>query len=166
MRTELWVVFAMALSFALGMALESARASADDKNDARVTGIGGVFFKARDPRKLADWYRQHLGIPFESAGSSDAAPAYHSFEWREKDDSTRIGSTAFSIFSDKTKYFEPSQAPFMINYRVANLDRMLAKLKADGVTVDPKIDDESYGRFGWAMDPEGNRLELWEPKNP
>ncbi|HTR48677.1 MAG TPA: VOC family protein [Verrucomicrobiae bacterium] len=166
MRTGVWVFFAMAFSFAVGMAIEAARASAAGNDDARVTGIGGVFFKARDPRKLADWYRQHLGIGFQAAGNSDAAPMYSSFEWREKDDPKQLGSTAYSIFPQNTKYFDPSQAPFMINYRVTNLERVLAKLKADGATVDPKVEDEPYGKFGWAMDPEGNRFELWEPKTP
>jgi predicted enzyme related to lactoylglutathione lyase len=88
----------------------------------------------------------------------------HVFPWREKDHAETVGSTVFSIFFMGSKYFDPSSAPFMINLRVANLERLLAQLKAEGVQVDEKIDDESNGRFGWAMDPEGHRIELWEPK--
>jgi uncharacterized glyoxalase superfamily protein PhnB len=164
MRLHLWIYFAIAGSFALGMMVESVRASMGDKDETRVTGIGGVFFKAHDPRALAAWYRQHLGIAIEPAGNSPTAPAFHSFEWREKADAEKTGSTVFAIFSDKDKYFDPSHAPFMINFRVVNLDRIRAELKQEGVTVDDKIQDESYGRFGWVMDPEGNRIELWEPK--
>ncbi len=164
MRYGLWIACLMALSFALGMMLESARASSSGENDTRVTGIGGIFFKARDPRKLADWYRQHLGIDLKSTGSSATSPQYHAFEWKEKDNPGKTGATVYSIFSDQTKYFDPSRASFMINYRVANLDRILGELKKEGVTVDDKTDDEPNGRFGWAIDPEGNRFELWEPK--
>lgn len=166
MRPGLRLILAMALGFILGMALQSALASQGDREQVRVTGIGGVFFKAHDARKLAAWYEQHLGITFEAAGNSDTAPMYHSFEWRENHDPKQLGSTAYSIFPDKTKYFEPSHASFMIDYRVKNLDRVLAKLRSEGVSVDQKIDDEPYGRFGWALDPEGNRFELWEPKTP
>ena len=165
MRYALWIPSLMVLSFALGMMLESARASIADKDETRVTGIGGIFFKAREPRELADWYRQHLGIDLKSTGSSETSAQYHAFEWRQKGDPGKIGSTVFSIFSDKTKYFEPSSSSFMINYRVASLDRILRQLKKEGVAVDDKIDDEPNDRFGWAMDPEGNRLELWQPKN-
>ena len=164
MRYAMWIPCLMGLSFVLGMMLESARASSSDENDTRVTGIGGIFFKARDPRKLADWYRRHLGIDLKSTGSSATSAQYHPFEWLEKGDPGKTGSTVFTIFSDQTKYFDPSHSSFMINYRVANLDRLLAQLKKEGVTVDDKIQDEGYGRFGWAMDPEGNRFELWEPK--
>jgi len=163
MRFHLWVYLAIALSFALGMMVEAVRASMDDKEEARVTGIGGVFFKARDPQKLAEWYRAHLGIPLESAGSGPTAPSFCSFEWREKNDPQKPGATAFAIFAEKSGYFDQSQSQFMINFRVANLDRILAQLKKDGVTVDAKTSDESNGRFGWATDPEGNRIELWEP---
>lgn len=161
MKTQLAVYVAMALSFAVGMAVERVRAAAQ-KQEPRVTGIGGVFFKARDPRALAAWYKQHLGIALEPAGSGADAPAFGSFEWLEKGEPHKEGMTTFAIFPEKSTYFAPSS--FMINFRVANLDRIRAELKEAGVQVDDKVNDESYGRFGWATDPEGNRIELWEPK--
>jgi predicted enzyme related to lactoylglutathione lyase len=125
----------------------------------RVTGIGGIFFKSKDPDTLREWYRDHLGI--ESDGANGA-----SFPWREADNPDREGLTIWSAFPDNTRYFDPSNAPFMINYRVANLDWLLAQLREEGVTVDPKIEEYEYGRFAWIMDPEGNRIELWEPPVP
>jgi predicted enzyme related to lactoylglutathione lyase len=122
----------------------------------RVTGIGGVFFKARDPKGLRTWYREKLGV--------DASEGFALFKWRETDDSGRAGTTVWSLFKSDSKYFAPSEAPFMINYRVRDLDRMLAQLKAQGVAVDPKVTDDFNGKFGWVVDPEGNKIELWEPK--
>lgn len=122
----------------------------------KVTGIGGVFFKARDPKKLGAWYREHLGIEPDANG-------YVSFHWRDRDDPERIGSTAWNPFDHDTRYFEPSRAPFMINYRVDDLHALLEALRAEGLEVDPKVEESEFGRFGWVMDPEGNRIELWEP---
>jgi predicted enzyme related to lactoylglutathione lyase len=123
----------------------------------RVTGIGGIFFKAQAPKKLQAWYQQQLGITPDADG-------YVSFHWREKDDPERAGFTAWSLFPRDTKHFDPSQAPFLLNYRVANLGRMLAQLRAQGVKVADRIEEHENGRFAWVMDPEGNRIELWEPK--
>ena len=120
----------------------------------RVTGIGGIFFKAKDPEKLKAWYRTHLGVESESWGAV--------FHWRD-DPRYANGSTAWSIFPDDTKHFAPADRPFMINYRVADLDGLLEQLRAEGVDVDPKTDVSEFGKFGWVMDPEGNRVELWEP---
>jgi predicted enzyme related to lactoylglutathione lyase len=165
MKFGLWMPCAILLSFALGMVLQSARGSSVAKDATRVTGVGGFFFKAQNPRKMADWYRAHLGVAFDAAGEGEHAMQYHPFHWREKDHPETIGATVFSIFPANTKYFEPSSASFMMNFRVANLERLLAQLKQEGVKVNDKIiDDGSNGRFGWAMDPEGNRIELWEPK--
>lgn len=164
MKFGLWMPCAIVLSFALGMVLQSARGSSAAKDATRVTGLGGFFVKAQNPGKLADWYRAHLGIALVAAGKGEHAPQYYPFHWREKDHPETIGATTFSIFPVNTKYFEPSSASFMMNFRVANLEQLLAQLKQEGVKVDDKIDDESNGRFGWAMDPEGNRIELWEPK--
>ena len=125
----------------------------------RITGIGGVFFKAKDPSKLMAWYRKHLGVKPESEASSNSI-----FQWREKDDAKRVGYTVWAIFPHDTKYFDPSGSPFMINYRVHDLDRLLGQLKREGVTVDEKREEYEYGKFGWITDPEGNRIELWEPK--
>ncbi|MGH9746603.1 MAG: VOC family protein [Candidatus Acidiferrales bacterium] len=155
---------AIVLSFALGMVLQSARGSSAANDAPRVTGLGGFFFKAQSPGTLADWYRTHLGIALVAAGKSERAPQFFAFKWREKDHPDTIGSTAFSIFPATTKYFEPSTATFMLNFRVANLEQLLAQLKQEGIKVGDKIDDDSTGRFGWVMDPEGNRIQLWEPK--
>jgi len=121
----------------------------------RVNGIGGVFFKAREPKKMAAWYRDHLGI--QSKGG------YADFVWREKDNPDRIGHTVWTIFPTNTSYFGSSTGPMMINYRVANLERLLAQLRGAGVAIE-KVEDQAYGRFAWITDPEGNRIELWEPK--
>ncbi len=151
---------ALATSFACGMMVQAARGSSAEKKDVRVTGIGGVFFKAHDAMKLAAWYREHLGIPSEGAESG----AYHEFEWLEKDNPSKTGGTVWAVFPETTKNFGASKSPLMIDYRVANLERLLAQLKSEGVQVEDKIEDAPYGRFGHATDPEGNRFELWEPK--
>jgi len=114
-----------------------------------------VFFKARDPKALAAWYRDHLGVPvpegqayaaFESAGGGE--------------------QTVWSSFPADTEYFGSGGSSLMINYRVDDLEAMLAQLRGAGVTVDERVEEYEYGRFGWALDPEGNRFELWEPKPP
>jgi catechol 2,3-dioxygenase-like lactoylglutathione lyase family enzyme len=124
----------------------------------RVTGIGGVFFKSKDPEKLGAWYEKHLGLRREPAGTGVAV----TFPWR--DDHGGDGMTVWSIFPSDTKYFEPSHSGFMVNFRVADLDGLLELLRAEGVEVDPHREDYDYGRFAWIMDPDGNRVELWEPR--
>jgi predicted enzyme related to lactoylglutathione lyase len=119
----------------------------------RVIGLGGVFFKARDPEALYVWYEKHLGIKRDDP---------HSAIFHNKGDED--GLIVWSIFPADTKYFEPSGSSIMINYRVENLDALLDALTAEGVQVDPKREEHDYGKFGWIMDPEGNRIELWEPK--
>ena len=128
----------------------------------RVTGIGGIFFKSDNPDQLYSWYEKHLGISREPHGQGA------SFEWCElrADDGTEPGPkglTAWSIFPTTTKYFGDSKAGFMVNYRVDNLDALLDELKQSGVKVDPHREDYDYGRFAWISDPDGNRIELWEP---
>jgi predicted enzyme related to lactoylglutathione lyase len=122
----------------------------------KVTGIGGVFFKARDPELMYQWYEKHLGIRRDPDGSGVA------FRW--SDDQSPSPMTAWAIFPEATKYFGSGSSPFMINFRVADLDALLDNLKADGVEIDPKREDYDYGRFAWIIDPEGNRIELWQPK--
>lgn len=124
----------------------------------RVTGIGGVFFKARDPKALSAWYREKLGVAMRNGAQ------FSTFEWREREDPSRVGTTAWSLFRSDSNYFAPSQASFMINYRVRDLDRMLAQLRALGVTVESKVTEDFNGKFAWVVDPEGNKIELWEPK--
>ena len=121
----------------------------------QVTGIGGVFFKAKDPKSMLAWYRANLGFP--------ARGSYADFKWREKDQPDQLGHTAWRIFPTNTTYFGQATGPLMINYRVANLDRMLDQLRKNGTTAE-KVENYDYGRFAWITDPEGNRIELWEPK--
>jgi len=121
---------------------------------ARVTGIGGIFFKARDAVALRAWYREHLGIDVQEWGGT-------TFRWN--DPPAPEGATVWSVFPATSKYFDPSPAPFMVNYRVADLAAMLADLRAAGCNVDDKVEESEYGKFGWVMDPEGNRIELWQP---
>lgn len=120
----------------------------------RVTGIGGVFFKAKDPKALAEWYRVHLGVKVEAWGGA-------AFRWA--DDANGDGTTAWNLFKDDTSYFAPSTASFMINYRVEDLHALLAALRAEGCHVEDKIDESEFGKFGWVIDPEGNKVELWQP---
>jgi predicted enzyme related to lactoylglutathione lyase len=122
---------------------------------ARVTGIGGVFLRARDPKALTAWYTEHLGVQLSEYGGA-------TFLWSEEVPAT-TGMTTWSLFPDDTKYFGPGQQAAMINYRVDDLDALLAQLAAAGVWIDPKREDADYGRFAWIQDLEGNRLELWQP---
>jgi predicted enzyme related to lactoylglutathione lyase len=122
----------------------------------RVTGIGGIFFKAKDPETLHAWYREHLGIDVQSWGGA-------SFNWTDGDGNPLAGTTAWLIASEKSDQFAPSAAPFMVNYRVADLDALLAALRAEGCNVLDQTDDSEYGKFGWVIDPEGNKVELWQP---
>ena len=122
----------------------------------RVIGIGGVFFKAKDPEKLRAWYQEHLGLEVDAYGSV----VFHS---PESEAERKTAQTVWSLFPSDTKYFDPSTAPFMINYRVENLAALLEVLRSEGVEVDERSDEAEYGKFGWIMDPEGNRIELWEP---
>ena len=121
----------------------------------RVTGIGGVFFKSRDPKALAEWYRTHLGMDVQQWGGV-------AFRWSD-DAPAGTGTTIWSPFKDDTNYFAPSTAPFMLNFRVADLHALLDALRAEGCAVQEEVQESEYGKFGWVMDPEGNKLELWEP---
>jgi predicted enzyme related to lactoylglutathione lyase len=123
----------------------------------RVTGIGGIFFKAANSASLYDWYEKHLGIKQDFPGQGAM------FHWRDAKDPEKPGITVWSIFPETTKYLDPSKSRFMINYRVENLDALLEALHAEGVEIDPKREDHDYGRFAWITDPEGNKIELWEP---
>jgi len=119
---------------------------------ARVTGIGGIFFKSRDPKALAAWYAKHLGLPVSPFGGVKFA-----------EDESRPGVTLWTPFKEDTDYFKPSTKDFMINFRVDDLDALLAQLRSEGVQVDANVQDSEYGKFGWIMDPDGNRVELWQP---
>ena len=122
----------------------------------RVTGIGGVFFKSKDPKALGAWYQKHLGVPVQAWGGA-------SFDWRSPNNPEGHGTTAWSLFPADSAHFGSGGSPFMVNYRVENLHSLLAVLRAEGVAVEEKVDESKYGKFGWVADPEGNRIELWEP---
>lgn len=128
--------------------------AAPAESPGHVTGVGGVFFKAKDPKALAAWYHDALGMPMEAWGG--AALRYDAPKHPPK--------LAWSAFPDSTKYFAPSTSAFMINYAVDDLDALLARLHAKGIEVLKRADDDANGRFAWILDPEGNKVELWEPK--
>ena len=121
----------------------------------RVTGIGGLFFKTKDPKKTKDWYQKHLGFNTDDWGCT--------FWWKDKEGND--ASTQWSPFKDDTTYFEPSEKPFMFNYRVENLTELLVELKKEGVTIVGETQEFDYGKFAWVLDNEGNKIELWEPKD-
>ena len=117
----------------------------------RVTGIGGIFFKAKDAPALRAWYKRHLAIDVQDWGGT-------AFTWTPTG-----GMTVWSVFPEASNHFAPSNAPFMVNYRVEDLQAVITALKAEGCNVLDKIDDSEYGKFGWVIDPEGNKVELWQP---
>ncbi|HEX3599818.1 MAG TPA: VOC family protein [Lacipirellulaceae bacterium] len=123
----------------------------------KVTGIGGVFFKCKDPASIRAWYKTHLGLDIDQYGTT--------FEWRQSDEPARKGFTQWSPFNEDTDYFQPSKREFMINYRVENLEALGAELKASGVTIVDAIEVFEYGKFVHILDEEGNKLELWEPND-
>lgn len=116
----------------------------------KVTGVGGIFMKCKNPKAQQEWYKAKLGIG-------------DMFEWRDKEDSNKICQTAVCFFDENTDYFKPSNKDFMYNYRTDNLEALLEELKKEGVQVVGNIEVYDYGKFGWIMDPEGNKIELWEP---
>lgn len=122
----------------------------------RVTGIGGIFIKSGDPQRLRDWYRTHLGIQIEEWGGV-------AFRWKSDDNPAGTGTTVWSVFEASSNYFAPSNAGFMVNYRVADLHALIAQLRAEGCNVMDKVDESEFGKFGWVVDPDGNKIELWEP---
>jgi catechol 2,3-dioxygenase-like lactoylglutathione lyase family enzyme len=124
-----------------------------------VVGIGGIFFKANDPEKLGAWYRKHLGLELEEFGGVTFRQAETPADKLPK----REAYSVWSPFPADTGYFAPSNKEFMVNFRVADLDGLLAALRAQGVEVDERTEKSEFGYFAWAMDPEGNRIELWEP---
>ncbi|MBK8290481.1 MAG: VOC family protein [Flammeovirgaceae bacterium] len=125
----------------------------------RVTGLGGVFFKTADSKKIKEWYGKHLGLPVDEYGAS--------FRWIDIDnkEAATPALTAWSPFKADTTYFNPSEKQFMFNYRVENLVELLSVLKEEGVQIVGEMEEYPYGKFGWVMDPDGNKIELWEPKD-
>jgi predicted enzyme related to lactoylglutathione lyase len=121
----------------------------------KVTGVGGIFFKCQNPAEMKDWYGKNLGLPVSQWGVK--------FEFRDIDNPDKKGSLAWSTFKQDTKYFEPSTKDFMINYRVENLEALVEELKKAGVTICDEIDASDYGKFVHILDPENNKIQLWEP---
>lgn len=151
------LILALAVSFGFGFAVNSMMTNTK-KNEIKmkkVTGIGGVFFKCKDPKKMTDWYQKHLGL--------DTNPYGATFNWYEGADSTTKATTQWTPFPETTKYFEPSNNDFMINYRVENLTTLVEELKKEGVAIVDKIETYDYGKFVHILDAEGNKVQLWEP---
>jgi catechol 2,3-dioxygenase-like lactoylglutathione lyase family enzyme len=121
----------------------------------RILGIGGIFFKSANRDQTREWYSKHLGLTDKGQGAM--------LPWREHDDPKKEHVTVWTVFPDSTKYFDPGRAPFMINYIVDDLDALLDRLKQEGVKIDANRMDESYGRFAWIYDSDGNKIELWQP---
>ena len=147
------------LTFCCGYAFKSFTIEmTEEKSSSRkVTGIGGIFFKSKDPNKLKEWYSTHLGLNTNKYGTV--------FEFRQGMDSSQKGFTQWSPFSEKTKYFEPSTKDFMINYRVEDLEELVSQLKKDGVVITDSVVTVEYGKFVHILDLEGNKVELWEPND-
>jgi len=153
------LISALAISFGFGFAFKTiiTKPSNDLQITKKVTGIGGIFFKCKDPGKMRDWYKIHLGLNTNQYGAV--------FEWHQGADSTKKGFTQWSPFNDKTNYFEPSTKDFMINYRVQNIESLVVGLKKEGVIVVDTIEMVDYGKFVHILDVEGNKVELWEPND-
>lgn len=159
MKKRILITLALVVTFGLGFAFRSLiTKNADDQPSLKkATGIGGIFFKCKDPKKVREWYATHLGLSTNQYGAV--------FEWRQGADTTKKGFTQWSPFGEKTKYFEPSTKDFMINYRVENLEALIEQLRKDSVTIVDKIETVEYGKFVHILDIEGNKIELWEPND-
>ncbi len=157
MKTLSLLLITAIVCFVLGFSLRQNITKQEMDKMKRVTSIGGVFFKCKNPDKIKEWYSKHLGLNTDKYGTS--------FEWRQADDGIKKGFTAWSPFTENTKYFEPSEKEFMINYRVENLEWLIEELKKEGVTVVDSIEVYEYGKFVHILDIEGNKIELWEPND-
>ncbi|CAN5561445.1 hypothetical protein BH10BAC5_BH10BAC5_19590 [soil metagenome] len=156
---KLYIFILVVAAFSFGfVAKEIVTISHDNTALKRVTGLGGVFFKSKDPKKLKEWYQTHLGLNMDDYGTS--------FEWRLSDDGSKKGYTQWGTFKETTKYFLPSEKQFMINYRVADLEALVKELKTEGVTITDTLEAYDYGKFIHIMDDDGNKIELWEPLDP
>lgn len=150
--------FLIATSFLSGFTLKTILTQPEETQTMKkVTGIGGIFFKCKDPQKMKEWYQKYLGLNTNQYGAV--------FEWHQGADSTKKGFTNWSPFKETTKYFEPSTKDFMINYRVDDLEALVEELKKNGVTIVDAIETYDYGKFVHILDTEGNKVELWEPND-
>jgi len=159
MKKKTLLIIALATAFGFGFAFNTIITKQSDVRQSikKVTGIGGIFFKCKDPKKIREWYKTNLGLNTNDYGAV--------FEWRQGADTTKKGFTQWSPFNEKTKYFEPSTKDFMINYRVENLESLVAGLKKNGVIVVDSLETIDYGKFIHILDVEGNKVELWEPND-
>lgn len=159
MKRSTLTVFLIAISFCFGFTFNTiiTKQSNAQTEIKKATGIGGIFFKCKDPKKMREWYQAHLGLNTNQYGAV--------FEWRQGADTTKKGFTQWSPFAETTKYFAPSTKDFMINYRVENMEVLVEQLKKDGVTITDTIEAVEYGKFVHILDVEGNKVELWEPND-
>ena len=159
MKKTSLLILVIATSFCFGFAFKSIISKQPDQQTTfkKVTGIGGIFFKCKDPGKVREWYKTNLGLNTNQYGAV--------FEWYQGADSTKKGFSQWSPFKETTKYFEPSTKEFMINYRVENMEALLAELKKNGVTITDTVQSVEYGKFVHILDVEGNKLELWQPND-
>ena len=156
MKNTTFLLLALATSFFAGFALKTMLPQQIETREMKkVTGIGGIFFKCKDPDKMKTWYQKNLGLNTNQYGAV--------FEWYQGADSTKKGFTTWSPFRETTKYFEPSTKDFMINYRVDDLQALAGELKKSGVTIVDTVETYDYGKFVHILDAEGNKVELWEP---
>ena len=159
MKKTAFTILVIASSFFVGFAFKTiiTKPSFEPPTAKKVTGIGGIFFKCKDPKAMREWYQTNLGLNTNQYGTV--------FEWYQGADSTKKGFTQWSPFKETTKYFEPSTKDFMINYRVDDLVGLVGELKKSGVTVVDSIQTVDYGKFVHILDMEGNKIQLWEPKD-
>jgi catechol 2,3-dioxygenase-like lactoylglutathione lyase family enzyme len=159
MKKTIFILLLIAISFGSGFAFKAALTTSAHRATElkRVTGIGGIFFKCKEPAKMRAWYKEHLGLQTNPYGAV--------FEWRQGTDTLKKGFTQWTPFNEKTGYFKPSDKDFMINYRVANLSALMVQLKKEGVDVLDSVETADYGKFVHIMDIEGNKIELWEPND-
>lgn len=160
MKKILLTITLISTSFLLGFAFNTILSHKKNGKMKKVTGIGGIFFKCKDPKAVNEWYKTHLGF--------DTSPYGTSFEWQQLDPTsggTKKGLTQWNPFAENTKYFEPSAKDFMINYRVENLEALVEELRKENVTIVDKIETYDYGKFVHILDMEGNKIQLWEPKD-
>lgn len=159
MKRTFVIILLMAAAFCSGFAFKAALIPPQVETPGlkRVTGIGGIFFKCKEPVKVRAWYREHLGLNTNDYGAV--------FEWRQGVDTLKKGFTQWSPFKETTTYFSPSAKDFMINYRVADMEGLMVALKKEGVTIADKVETTGYGKFVHIIDIEGNKVELWEPND-
>ncbi len=157
MKRATFIITLIATSFLFGFTFKTIISNKKNTKMKKVTGIGGIFFKCKDPNKIKEWYNTHLGF--------DAGPYGASFEWREAEDPSKKGLTQWNVNSETAKLYEPSTKDFMINYRVENLEALVEELKKENVTIVDKIETYDYGKFVHILDIEGNKIQLWEPKD-